>query len=440
MIKARIAIVPKRATTHSQLFFRVLGGIAQHDSTSALGSIIALGLMGVFVGGSSAQAQVQRHPKILESREAITTTLPRALPSILQREAYQVDERSPEDINEIQNFVTAWNVVSPNTALFLGEWSSASSNGSTAIWSIYPSSKAGGRVCVLRQRQQPETDSTDYLFGVGHLVTPIAESLIHSTDLIYQLNVTGAGFSTAFQRVTPNDIDTFLTTADAEDTSLDDAPLETVEVNWQAGTVLAEVTVNPVTEEFLVGALSAFPRPLQEPDFGPPGTERDSMVLTYAAAGCTTDLPASREWGIESLNLMGTQVLEQTPGAGFQFNGAYVPVSETGNSVEVYWTVNNQSDRAIAIQPLNIRVETAANTPISCPQAMARFQELVGTDEAPGCARGYLDPFQDGFLEPGDSVSGRVVILRRPEELEGSILVVPDSATGGVEAFRVPIR
>ena len=421
MLKARISIAQQSWRTQTQRSFH------------GLGSVILVTIGGLVSGlgcGLSVQAQVQRHPKITESRAAIATTLPDALPSILQRAVYRVDLRSPEELDAIQSFVTDWNVVSPNTALFLGEWSSASSNGAKATWSIYPSYKAGGRVCVLRRRQQPDTDTIDYLFGVGHLVTPSAEALIDSTDLIYQLNVTGAGFSTSFQRVTSNDIDTFMANAEGGNSDVD----------WQTGTVLAEVTTNPTTEEFFVGALSAFPRPLLEPDFGPPSAVRDNMASIYAAAGCTADLPSTRAWGIDALELTATQSLDQTPGAGFQFDGAYVPVSQAGNSVEVYWTINNQSDRNIAIQPLNIRVETEDGVPMACPEAIERFRDLVGTDEAAGCARGYLDPWQDGFLEPGDSVSGRVVILRRPEELEGTFLVVPDSATGGLEAFRVPIR
>ena len=397
--------------------------MTQH-SFCILGSVL-FAIIGNISGGAMAQAQVQRHPKILESREAIATTLPGALPNILQRAVYRVDLRQPEEVEAIQSFVANWNVASPNTALFLGEWSSASSNGAISTWSIYPSSKAGGRVCVLRRRKKPDTDRIDYLFGVGHLVTPSAEAITDSTDLIYQLNVTGAGFSTAFQRVSPNDIIDYM-----ENPSFD----------WQTGTVLAEVTVNPLKDELLVGALSAFPRPLQEPDFGPPSAARTNMVATYVAAGCTAELPLSREWGIDALELTETQSLTETPGVGFQFDGAYIPVSDTGNSVEVYWTVNNQSDRNIAIQPLNIRVETAEEIPIDCPEAMDRFQDLVGMSEDAGCARGYLDPWQDGFLEPGDSVSGRVVILRRPDELEGTFLVVPDSFTGGLEAFRIPIR
>ena len=412
MVQSKIATTKQRWAMIAQRPFCLLGGAL----AVTIGSISS---------GTAVQAQVQRHPKIIESREAIATTLPEALPNILQRAVYRVDLRSPEAIGAVEEFVADWDVVSPNTALFLGEWSSASSNGATATWSIYPSSKAGGRVCVLRRRKQPDTDKTDYLFGVGHLVTPSAESITDSTDLIYQLNVTGSGFSTAFQRVTPNDIVEYI-----GDPGFD----------WQTGTVLAEVNVNPVTDELLVGALSAFPRPLQEPDFGPPSAARTNMVSTYVAAGCTAQLPPSREWGLDALTLTETQVLDQTPGAGFQFDGAYVPVSDTGNSVEVYWTISNQSDRNIAIQPLNIRVETEEETPIECPEAMERFQALVQTNEAAGCARGYLDPFQDGFLEPGDTVSGRVVILRRPNELEGTFLVVPDSFTGGLEAFRVPIR
>ena len=389
-----------------------------------VGSAIVLAMGGVGNSGM-AQAQVQRHPKIVESREAIASTLPDALPNILERSLYQEDLRSPAEIESIQSFVADWNVVSPNTALFLGEWSSASSNGAMSTWSIYPSAKAGGRVCVLRQRKQPTTDRIDYLFGLGHLVTPSAEAITDSTDLIYQLNVTGSGFSTAFQRVTPSDIANFA---------------ETSTVDWPPGTVLAEVTVNPITDGLLVGALSAFPQPLQEPDFGPPSAARTAMASTYGAAGCTSELPPSRGWGIDALALAETQFLAETPGVGFQFDGAYVPVSDAGNSVEVYWTISNQSDRNVAIQPLNIRVETEAETPIDCPEAMERFQNLVGTDAAAGCARGYLDPFQDGFLEPGDTVSGRVVILRRPNQLDGTVLVVPDSFTGGLEAFRVPIR
>lgn len=400
-----------------------------HSSFSGMGRRWAYGMilsaLGIAANGESVYAQVQRHPKINESREAIATTLPGALPDILQRAVYRVDLRSQMDIEAIQAFSSQWNVVSPNTALFLGTWSSASSNGAVSTWSIYPSYKAGGRVCVLRQRKQPNSDHIDYMFGVGHLVTPSAELITDSTDLIYQLNVTGAGFSTAFQRVTPDDIDEFV-----------DDPM----FDWQTGTVLAEVTVNPIEDELLVGALSAFPQPLAEPDFGPARVERTTMVSTYVAAGCTTDLPSTREWGVAGLDLSATQSLAQTPGARFQFDGAYVPVSDTSNSVEVYWTINNQSDRNLAIQPLNIRVETMESIPIECPAAMDRFRELVSNDEAAGCARGYLDPFQDGFLEPGDSVSGRVVVLRQPEDLRDFVLVIPDSFVGGLEAFRVPIQ
>ncbi|MEM9215548.1 MAG: hypothetical protein AAGD25_14530 [Cyanobacteria bacterium P01_F01_bin.150] len=420
MIKARIAIAQRGWKPQAQKC-RILCSIIL-----AISGNVAAG----WVSRLTAQAQVQRHPKIMEARSAIADILPNALPNILQRPTYREDGRSQEDIEAIQSFVTDWAIVSPNTALFLGEWTSASSNGSTATWSIYPSYKAGGRVCVLRQRYQPDIDKTDYLFGVGHLVTPSTEAIIDVTDFIYQLNVTGAGFSTSFQRVTTSDIETFITNSDTANTDL----------AWQSGTVLAEVTVNPVNDDFFVGALSAFPRPLTEPDFGPPRTAQDNMGFIYAAAGCTTDRPQTREWGIELLELGETQELSETPGVGFQFNGAYIPVSETGNSVEVYWTVSNQSDRNIAIQPLNIRVETEDEVPIDCPEATDRFRDLVGADEAAGCARGYLDPWQDGFLEPGSSVSGRVVILRRPDELEGTFLVVPDSMTGGLEAFRIPIR
>ena len=421
---------------------------SQAQRSFYMGNVILVTLGGLVGGVGSGisthvQAQVQRHPQIMESREAIATTLPNALPNILQRPLYQEDGRSPEEIEDLQSFVADWNVVSSNTALFLGEWSSASSNGATATWSIYPSYKSGGRVCVLRRRQQPDTEQIDYLFGVGHLVTPSAESTGESTEFLYQLNVTGPGFSTSFQRVTENDIDTFI--KNAENTEDETADVEAVDsdlsnFDWKPGTVLAEVTVNPVQDDFLVGALSAFPRPLMEPDFGPPSANQRNMIATYAATGCTTSLPLTREWRIASLDLIETQSLPQTPGARFQFDGAYVPVSETGNSVEVYWTVSNQSDRNLAIQPLNIRVETEEDVPIECDEAMNRFRDLVGTDEAGGCARGYLDPWQDGFLEPGDSVSGRVVILRRADELEGAFLVVPDSATGGLESFRVPLR
>lgn len=411
MVQARIASAQHRWASVLKREWHLLGSIG-------------LALIPSIVVGLPAQAQVQRHPKIIESRQAIATTLPDALPDILQREAYRVDPRSPDALETIQSFVTDWNVVSPNTALFLGEWSSASSNGATATWSIYPSYKSGGRVCVLRRRQSPNNDTVDYLFGVGHLVTPSAEANTDSDEFIYQLNVTGDGFSTAFQRVTTADVEAFLgeEAVDRQDT------------------LLAEVTVNPIQDELVLGALSAFPQPLSEPDFGPASATRTTMETNYAAAGCTAELPQRREWGLEALTLTETQALETTPGANFRFDGAYVPVSDTGNSVEVYWTVNNQSDRKIAIQPLNIRVETSDAMPIDCPASTARFQELVGTDEISGCARGYLDPWQDGFLEPGDSVSGRVVILRRPEDLDNTVLIVPDSFTGGLEAFRVPIR
>jgi hypothetical protein len=354
-------------------------------------TIVGLSLI-LSLSGMVAQtsfAQIQRYPTPAEAETAIARDLLPSMPERLQQPAY-TDRRTPQQIQELQDFRQAWSQISPETALFLGEWH-GSSQGSDIFVAVYPSNHVSGRVCVLQYIESTQT----YNFGVGLLVPAQA-----------QINVTGGeDFVMALRHIT--DI---------------------------AGEHMAQVAVNRISNLSQAGGHVAFPRPLRDPSsFVPEQVQSSISLQNYDIANCTTGLPEFRTGTLPNHPLTGEDSRE---GVIFRFTGAYVSSSSTSQSVEAYWEIENLSDRRFGIYPPSFKIETADGQEIECPNIeLPENFPLSGT----GCVRALINEGYSPVVEPGGSITGRIIILRRVSELEELFLVFPEATPGG-QLFRVPIH
>jgi hypothetical protein len=200
-----------------------------------------------------------------------------------------------------------------------------------------------------------------------------------------QINVTGDDFVTTYRRVSGEEF-------------------------------LAEIYVDRRTNQPRATQPTAFPVPLRTPDsYLAQRPEQRLIDQGFRTTGCTADLPAPRESGaLRNLSLTNSQTLNDIT---FQFDGAYI---SQGNSVEAYWVIENGSNRSFSFFPVNVRVVNAAG------------EAIPGT-------RLYIDG-DAATVDPGDRLTGRIVISRSPADLPNLSLVLPESGAAGTRLFEVPIR
>jgi len=352
--------------------------------------LLTLGLVLLVVPGTMqvAWSQLQRYPTYEEAASAIATDLLPLMAERLRLPAYQ-ETRTAQDVEQLQSFTQAWGRVSPNTALFLGEWHGLS-QGNDLMVAIYPSNSSPGRVCVLQYLRASNT----YQFGVG--------SLVFNQP---QINITGGrDFITSFQKV-PG-----------------------------IGEQLAQVTVDPRSDRLYVGGHVAFPRLLRDPKRVVPAAVQGRINLrNYDIAHCTTALPEFRTTALPNFPLHGEETIN---GVTFRFTGAYVNETAGNRSVVAYWIIENRSDRSFAFYPNRVSVANATGQAIACPTVTSPSQ---GSEGAQGCARLNVDGSYDPVVEPGQSITGQVTILQRPAALEGWFLILPEASLHQRQ-FQVPFN
>lgn len=335
-----------------------------------------------------AFTQVRRYPSVEEALNAIQNEWMPKMPERLQEIAIYQDQRSEQDIQNLQAFREAWATISPVTASFLGEWNGSLVNQELFV-AVYPSNNFNGRVCII----QYEAVTNTYRLGVG-TIQPNPP----------RLNVTGG-----------ND---FVVSLYQLDTEYRDH--------------MVQVSIDPENDITVVGNHVAFPHALREPT---------SFMLTdfqaqqFESANCTTGLPEIRNTPWVNTALDNEETID---GVTFRFRGADVDPNSIRRSVIVYWVIENLSNQPFIFRRRDVEIVTRDGEPITCPNELPEgFPDAYGE---PGCTSVSLDEgYTTSVIEPNLSMTGRVQIFLPASEIEGLELSLPEAFPGSRQ-FRVPIE
>jgi hypothetical protein len=366
---------------------------------------------------SGVLAQVRRYPEPAEALNAIQETW---LPNMSERLSWQAyrDQRTPDNIDEIQAFIDAWEpFYLEDGATFLGEWH-GSYNGNELIVSIYPSNKPGGQVCIIQYEEAHD---------------------------IYR-------FATGYVKLDPFRIEATGTTEGSDSLSLYLSIFQLGDVVDEYREHLVQVSILSDTNEPVVGGHTAFPRRLRDPSSLPGFAQRErqnSQLIWnfYTEPGCTSEFPEPRSGPRPNRYLRS----EGTVGnVMFRFRDAHVSNSPTATSFEAFWEIDNQSSDMFSFFARNVVIENAQGQAISCREQEAwsqvydageRPEDSIGSEPF-RCARLVIDDGYSSSVGVGELITGRIIIVQDPDAVDGLYLRLPEATPPGIEPriLRVPIE